>query len=99
MSLISFSSRRFFFRQAGHLQYLSITIRVICLFSSYRSFDHHGGTFNVPNVDTDGHSEDSLRRRSYTIEKGKAQIAKNLFLERKIIIHLRVKGKYWNILL
>ena len=51
------------------------------------------------NVDTDGHSEDSLRRRSYAIEKGKAQIAKNLFLERKIIIHLRVKGKYWNILL
>ena len=41
LSLISFSSRRFFFRQAGHLQYLSITIRVICLFSSYRSFDHH----------------------------------------------------------
>ena len=53
----------------------------------------------MPNVDTDGHSEYSLRRRSYTIEKGKAQIAKNLFLERKIIIHLRVKGKYWNILL
>ena len=84
MSLISFSSRRFFFRQAGHLQYLLIAIRVICLFSSYRSFDHHVERliqyntiqYNVPNVDTDGHSEDSLRRRSYTIEKGKAQIAK-----------------------
>ena len=29
------------FRQAGHLQYLSIKIRVICLFTSYHSFDHH----------------------------------------------------------
>ena len=45
----------------------------------------------VLNVDADGHTVDSLRRRTYTIEKGRARVALLLvILREKIIRHLRV---------
>ena len=33
-------------------------------------------------MDADGHTADSLRRCTYTIEKGRARVATNLFLEK-----------------
>ena len=54
----------------------------------------------VLNVDADGHTVDSLRRRTYTIEKGRARVALLLvILREKNNSSPSCGGKYWNILL
>ena len=54
----------------------------------------------VLNVDADGDTVDSLRRRTYTIEKGRARVALLLvILREKNNSSTSCGGKYWNILL
>ena len=54
----------------------------------------------VLNVDADSPTVDSLRRRTYTIEKGRARVALLLvILGEKNNSSPSCGGKYWNILL